>query len=60
MKKICTKTAAREIKDFIDECDMDTLAAVYQYCFAAVSECFYDDGQDCLEVEYYDGLEPKD
>ena len=57
---IYTETAAREIKDFVDDCDGDTLAAVYQYCFASISSCVYDDGGDNLEVEYHEGLEPKE
>lgn len=58
VKLVYTETAAREIKDFVDDCDGDTLAALYKYCFAAVASCEHDGG-DYLYVELEAELEPK-
>jgi len=60
--KISLSRAVEQIKDFVDGCDGDTLAAIYQDCFAAISSAIYDEGlynsKECLIVEYTDGFGP--
>ena len=62
--KVSLYCAVEQIKDFVDGCDGDTLAAIYKYCFAAVSSAIYDPGlhnsKECLIVEYDDGFGPDD
>ena len=62
--RIHLERAVEQIKDFVDGCDGDTLAAIYEDCFSAVSSATYDAGlhnsKECLIVEYTEGFGPDD
>ena len=58
MIKVDHEKAAEELHALIRECDADTLAAIYENAFGAVESCYNSSEQDCLEVTYYEGLEP--
>lgn len=52
--KIGTQQAAKELHDLIENCDCETLAALYEYAFANVKECFVNsDDEDYLDYELY-------
>jgi hypothetical protein len=52
------KQAAEELHTLIRECDLETLAAIYENAFGAVENVAVRDGM--LEVTYVDGLGPED
>ncbi|UCG02549.1 MAG: hypothetical protein JSW11_00870 [Candidatus Heimdallarchaeota archaeon] len=48
--------------EFIRTCDISDLAAIYEYAFGntwyhVVKKCEESTDEDCLIIEYYDGLE---
>lgn len=57
MKKISYEQAAEELHTLIRECDADCLAAIYEYAFGAVKNCEQSTTEDCLIIDYHEGLE---
>jgi hypothetical protein len=58
MRRVDFEKAAEELHALIRECDADDLAAIYENAFGAVKICEQSADQDCLLVQYHEGLEP--
>lgn len=50
--------AAKQIIEFVKECDVTALAWIYLSCFGAVKDCDESLDQDCFIVTYHEGLGP--
>lgn len=48
--------AALALNQFIDECDGDTLAAIYEHTFARIEHAHYDEDNDELVCEEIEGI----
>ncbi len=58
MIKVDYEEAAEELHALIRECDADTLAAIYENAFGSVKICEQSVDEDCLLVQYHEGLQP--
>jgi hypothetical protein len=57
-KTITTNEAVSALKSLIDDCDGDTLTALYEYAFANVENAVYDEGitfDDIDEIYEFNG-----
>ncbi len=44
--------ATQELHKFIDDCDGDLLAAIYEYVFAHVTNAVWDDAENHIEADH--------
>lgn len=57
---IDVEQAIEELHEYLREADVDTIAALYEYTFGVVNECWpSDDDSDTLIIEYVEGCEPR-
>jgi len=57
MERLTIERVENELLDFIRSCDGDSLADLYEICFARVTNALYvegADGQEAIEVEWKD------
>ena len=65
-KRLSLETVRDQILDFVDQCDSEELAALYQDIFGAVKSADYvidellDEHPEYIEVEYNEGCGPED
>lgn len=58
---IDVEKAAEELHELIQNADVDTIAALYEYAFDAIELCWpSDDDSDTLIIEYVEGCDPKE
>ncbi len=50
---VSEKQATQELHKFIDECDGDTLAAIYECIFAHVTHATWSDAENGIEADDY-------